>query len=1113
MKFFLLTDLSLLFSSYKPLLVIKTKKNITIIFLILSTNLLAQVDNDNVIVLRGKILKLEKTGNILSQEYVKNVNDLGELYFNQEKYAEAEKLFLKSLEINKNILGEKHQEYANSLNNLAVLYYSQEKYNEAEPLFLKSLDVTKDILGEKNEDYVSLLMNLGLFYQNQGKYEEAEPFYLKAIKIDKETIGEKHPDYAIALNNLALIFREQGKYDEAEPLFLKTLEIRKEILGEKHPDYLTSLNNLSRLHIDLGNYKEAETLFLKVLEIRKEISGEKDEDYLITLNDLAVLYDEEGKYDLAEPVFLKTIEICKEIYGVKHSNYASDLNSLALLYKSQGKYSKAEPLMLESLEIRKENLGEKNIDYSISLSSLGGLYLQQGKYDKAKQLYLKSLEINKEILGEKHPYYAASLNNLALFYSEQGKYDDAIPLYVNSLEIKKENLGEEHPDYANSLNNLAILYLRQGKYTEAETLCLNALKIKKATLGENHPDYASSLNSLAFVYENQGKYIEAELLFLNVIKIIKKSLGDNHPDYISSLSNVAELYREMGLNEKALIYFEEFIKVNKERVIDDIPTLTEKDLVAYINFKKEELFSTLSFLHDLPNQFLDLNVNNFENELLLNNLSLRNQDRIKISILRSGSKLLQDKYLQFIKNKTEINKIKELPLEQQPSNYGILISETEIIEKDLALESIIFGNYKKGTTISFNNIKSKLKKNEVVLDLVSFNYYQKKASDSIFYAAFIVKKDSKFPKFISLFEEKELEFLLSKNKTKQESTHIDKQYTEKAISDLFLKPLEKELKGITTIYLSPTGLGHQIDYAALPLLNKQLFGEKCKLHILSSPSGIMDYKQASLDKNSELELILYGGIDYDKTNTIIKSNNDIVDNDTTFQEQQIRSGISRFGYLKGSKKEVEQIKLLGGQSGFKSSLFNDREATELSIKELDGRITPFVLHLATHGFFFADPIQELSNGINRIEGKEKIYKASDDPMMRSGLVFAGANKYWNKADDNTTIENGILTASEISNLDLSACQLVVLSACETGLGEVKGSEGVFGLQRAFKMAGVKNIIMSLWKVPDNQTAELFDIFYSECFAGKSIHEAFQLAQSQMKAKYSPYYWAGFVLLE
>lgn len=151
---------------------------------------------------------------------------------------------------------------------------------------------------------------------------------------------------------------------------------------------------------------------------------------------------------------------------------------------------------------------------------------------------------------------------------------------------------------------------------------------------------------------------------------------------------------------------------------------------------------------------------------------------------------------------------------------------------------------------------------------------------------------------------------------------------------------------------------------------------------------------------------------------------------------------------------------------------------------------------------------------NKIVAKEENKNTfAEDPMLRSGLIFAGANKYWGKNSTTETIDNGVLTASEISNLDFSACQLVVLSACETGLGDINGSDGVFGLQRAFKMAGVKNIIMSMWKVPDAQTAELFAIFYQSCFAGKSIHEAFQGAQAEMKQKYAPYYWAGFVLME
>jgi CHAT domain-containing protein len=419
--------------------------------------------------------------------------------------------------------------------------------------------------------------------------------------------------------------------------------------------------------------------------------------------------------------------------------------------------------------------------------------------------------------------------------------------------------------------------------------------------------------------------------------------------------------------------------------------------------------------------------------------------------------------------------------------------KTEQIEKELIKESTAFAKYENSFYVKFDHVKAKLLKNEVSINVVNFNYYKKRATDSIIYSAFVIKKDSKFPKFIPLFEEKQLTALLEKNKSQPVSSIIDIQYLNKQISELILKPIENELKGITTIYLSLSGSTHQINVAALPINENQTF-----------------------DKKDKLDFILYGNIDYDKRNIISNKdsddNQDFVDVVEEIKDLQTRSGISSFGYLSGTKNEIENISTLANKSNLKTIIFEDRNATEESIKQLDGRTKPFVLHLATHGFFFPDPVIEMSNDF-LIEGKSKVFKTSDDPMMRSGLVFSGANKYWGKVNENLLGDDGILTASEISNLDLSACELVVLSACETGLGEVKGSEGVFGLQRAFKMAGVKNIIMSLWKVPDAQTAELFDTFYSECFAGKTIHEAFHSAQAKMKTKYSPYYWAGFVLLE
>ena len=474
-------------------------------------------------------------------------------------------------------------------------------------------------------------------------------------------------------------------------------------------------------------------------------------------------------------------------------------------------------------------------------------------------------------------------------------------------------------------------------------------------------------------------------------------------------------------------------------------------------------------------------------------------------------------YIEYIQNKKILLKLNELDKLNRPKEYDELVLKTEELEKYLVQNSKVFSHNKILTPITFNQIYNQFKNDEIFINIVSYNYYDKGITDSILYSAFILKKDSKFPQFIPLFEEKQLNTILEQNKNLSDSSKIDINYQEKALSNLLLKPLENELKGISTIYLSLSGLTHQINVAALPVNENQTFGQKYKIHILNSPSELIDYTATSFDKKEKLDFILYGGIDYDKKINIssqsMPTDRNLIHVDEEIMALQTRSGISSFGYLLGTKNEIENISTLANKSNLKAIIFEDRNATEESIKQLDGRTIPFVLHLATHGFFFPDPVIESSNDKLFIEGKSKIFKSSDDPMMRSGLVFSGANKSWGKSNENQSEDDGILTANEISNLDLSACQLVVLSACETGLGEVKGSEGVFGLQRAFKMAGVKNIIMSLWKVPDTQTAELFNIFYSECFAGKTIHEAFKIAQSKMKEKYSPYYWAGFVLLE
>lgn len=1078
-------------------------------FLSLSLFCKAQDSQNDILKLQSEIANFEKLGDVQSEGYANSLIELASLYLENKEYIKVEEPLLKVIKNYGGFLEDKHPFIDISMRYLAILYQFEGKYSKAEPLLLRILEIDKEILGEKHPDHISSLVGLAKVYQNQGKFLAAKNLLLKALTNIKEVAGENNPNYASCLTNLASLYLDEGDYLKVEPLYLKALNIRKEILGEKHPLYATSMNNLAMLYIIEGRYSEAVPLLTNALSIRKEVLGEKNIDYAIYLGNLGTAYFYQGKYTQAEPLLLKSLAIKREILGEKTLAYAAGLSDLAELYKVQGKYSEAEVLIQKALSIKKENLGEKNSDYATSLGILASLYSEQGNFYKAEPLLIKVLTVRKEVLGDKHPDYATAINNLATLYLAQEKYSEVEPLYLKVLTIRKEALGENHPSYAKSLNNLAQLYLDQGEYSKAEEIFLQSIALER----NKNASYAIILRNLALLYFYQDKFSKVELLLLEVLKIQKEFLGDNHPDYISTLEQLALIYIKLGLNENASIYFEKYSKANQIRLAYDIYNLSETELLYYVKYTEDRFSSIFAFLNDISNLYPELKINLFVSELLFKNLSLRNQEQIKIAIQKSGNSLLQYKYEQFLFNKRQQVKLMELPLEKRASSYESLTEETEKLEKELARESTTFADFKKSMTITFGQIKDKLKNEELVINIVSYKYYGRKPTDSLLYSAFIIGKNYKFPKFITLFEETQLQLLLSKYKKQEDSLRIDKQYLGKAISDLFFKPLEKELEGISTIYLSPSGLGHQINFAALPVNDNQTIGDKYKLHILSSPAELIDYSSAKFEKGNNLELLLYGGIDYDKVNSISNTNIAKTENNDSQTELQTRSGITSFGYLKGSKKEVDQISIKGTQSGFKTTLLNDRVATEESIKQLDGRTTPFILHLATHGFFFPDPIKEAPKNIFDLEGKSKIYKASDDPMMRSGLLFSGANKFWGKTTENTTTEDGILTASEISNLDLSACQLVVLSACETGLGEVKGSEGVFGLQRAFKMAGVKNIIMSLWKVPDIQTAELFDIFYDECFAGKSIHEAFQTAQSKMKAKYSPYYWAGFVLLE
>jgi tetratricopeptide (TPR) repeat protein len=293
-----------------------------------------------ILIYKRVIIELQNKGNLQAEE-AHCLNNLAELYRRDGKYAEAESLYKKALEIAKKTIGEDHANYAIGMNNLAALYASQGKYADAEPLYMQALEIDKKTIGESHTNYANHLSNLAELYRNLGKNADAEPLYKKALEIDKKTVGEDHPKYAIHLNNLAELFRIQGKYSDAEPLYKKALEIGKKTIGEDHPNYATRLNNLAALYQNQRKYAEAEPLYKKALEIDKKTIGETHPDYAKDLNNLAALYQYRGKYADAESLYMKALDIIKKCLGERHPSFLTVLKNIAICYEAWGNKEEA----------------------------------------------------------------------------------------------------------------------------------------------------------------------------------------------------------------------------------------------------------------------------------------------------------------------------------------------------------------------------------------------------------------------------------------------------------------------------------------------------------------------------------------------------------------------------------------------------------------------------------------------------------------------------------------------------------------------------------------------------------------------------------------------------
>jgi CHAT domain-containing protein/Flp pilus assembly protein TadD len=720
---------------------------------------------------------------------------------------------------------------------------------------------------------------------------------------------------------------------------------------------------------------------------------------------------------------------------------------------------------------------------------------------------------------------ASSLNNLAILYYAQGKYAEAEPLFQRALLATEKTLGPEHPTVPTSLNNLAELYRSQGKYAEAEPLYQRALRIWEKALGPEHPAAAYALNNLALLYETQGKYAEAEPLFQRALRTWEKALGPAHPEVATALNNLAALYYAQAQPEKAEPLFQRGLENLVSQFERYFPYMSEKDKLAFLDTVSGNfpLYASFCFSYWVRNPALAARL--YDALLWRKGLVASGMAALRSQILSSGDR----QALALLDQLNAKRSVLANFLNQQPKDRAEwkktseqLGREADEIERELARTTSAWAEQKRLARATWRDVQKALAKDEAAVEVVRFPFYDgKRWTDKTYYAALVITPETTTaPALLALGEAEKLEGepleeyrwrVATRDKPDERSVGR----TGAALYNVFWKPLETALAGKKRIYLSPDGALNQVSLGVVLAEDGRLLMEDRDLRLVSSTKDILRQRQGPAAGSA----VLIGNPNFNLSEAQQRSAARAL---RPAKESEVllaaalggrRSGEQRGRALEplpGTKAELQSIQALLGEKGWRVEVYDGDNALEERVKNVS---KPRVLHVATHGFFFRN--QEFAPrplGVDRPSGRE-------DPMLRAGLYFAGANRVLTGGGATADLDDGVLTAFEATGLNLHGTELVVLSACGTGLGRVESGEGVFGLRRALEMAGAEAVLMSLWSVPDQETQELMGLFYEKWLAGKEKHAALREAQLEMRQKVKerygedlPFYWGAFVLV-
>lgn len=796
-----------------------------------------------------------------------------------------------------------------------------------------------------------------------------------------------------------------------------------------------------------------------------------------SLTNISMLYQTKGIYTISKKINESLLEFTAKKIGKGSILMASVYNNQSLIALSNGNYNTAEELMNKSILILIERKKELRLDLAVLFNNQAMLYQQTGQYEKAISKIDEALDIAEDRLNNKAADYSKLKLNKALILKSQKNFAQAEELLLELKKTKENRFGKGHQDYADIQSILASLYMEMEKPELVAPLLLNALEIYEKKYSKEHQTYTSTLQSLGVYYLSIDQYDKSREVLEEAKRLIDSGFGSKHPDYLKVIEHLAVLSWNQGNTELAKNDFLEVCHAQLDMIEKFFPAMSENEKSKFWTKNQNTFLKFYAFITENHKAFPSLLTEMYNFQLATKGILLNTTSKIRQQILGGDNQALKDEYSKWGQSKEHLASaytLSKQQLKEQKINIDSLEQTANTQEKELGKMSAAFANVNTLRNTTVVDVSKKLSSNEVAIEIMRFPKFKKSFSSQIQYVYLITSNDGK----IELIAKEngndmETKFASRYRKSIQFQIEDDNSYGE------YWSFLNQRLIGKTKVYISLEGIYNQINVNTLKQSEGAYLGDKLDIISLSSTRDIVN---STISNAQAKSMVLFGNPDYGEGGSIAA--------------------------LPGTKVELEKISSLVTKKGIKAKTFLNAEATEGKIKSEAENSE--VLHIATHGFFLNDLAKD--DGV--VFGVE-INQARENPLLRSGLMLANAERTIEnlEAKEVNSDDNGILTAYEVMNMDMNKTKLVVLSACETGLGEIRSGEGVYGLQRAFQLAGVETIIMSLWKVNDTATQQLMTSFYSEWTKSGDKHAAFKLAQKNLRMQYKqPYYWGAFVMM-